>query len=174
MVAISNLSILLLGTLAMLASGTTTPAKLTKKQMAQVVDCQVQCIYSKPPFGNKPDFRVDQFMRVKSYGKMPYLVKNMQPIVDPCHDKFVTFHKNITKITEKNFNEYVLCDSKTLTKNENVYYAKNFNYKKAGFSKKEWSVFRNHTVPGFRRALHNCRGGCRRVHVAHKKVHFQG
>ncbi|KAF9991741.1 hypothetical protein BGZ80_010636, partial [Entomortierella chlamydospora] len=82
----------------------------------------------------------------------------------PCLRNLTKFGGNYKKVTEENFESYVLCNSKTLTKNEDVYFAKNFNYKKNGFTDKEWTVFRNRTVPGFRRALHNCRGGCRKIH----------
>ncbi|KAG0248146.1 hypothetical protein BG011_000422 [Mortierella polycephala] len=92
----------------------------------------------------------------------------MQPIVKPCLKQLQKLKGDTCKVNEDNFQAYVLCNSKTLTKNENVYFDKNFDWKKNGFNKKEWTQFRNHTVPGFRRALHNCRGGCRRIHFAHK------
>ncbi|KAF8923270.1 hypothetical protein EDD21DRAFT_58834 [Dissophora ornata] len=170
MVAISKSFLLVLGTaIAYATAKTATPAPTySPEEMSQVIDCQEQCISLTPPFGHKPDINVAEYMRVKSYGRMNYLIKNMQPIVKPCSKGFEKFKGNSSMVTVDNFNTYVLCDSKTLTKNEDVYYANNFNWKKHGFNSTEWTQFRNHTVPGFRRALHICRGGCRRIHFAHK------
>ncbi|KAG0346896.1 hypothetical protein BG004_000587 [Podila humilis] len=156
--------------LALVVIGTaaqTTPAPApahTPKEMSQVVDCQAQCIGLPPAFGNKPDHTVQNFMRVPFHRRMLYLYRNMQPVVNPCLKNLRKFKGDYTKVTEDNFQSYVLCNSKTLTKNEEQYFSKSFNYKKNGFTKKEWTEFRNRTLPGFRRALHNCRGGCRRIH----------
>ncbi|KAG0036123.1 hypothetical protein BGZ82_004672 [Podila clonocystis] len=99
---------------------------------------------------------------------MPYLVKNIQPIVKPCLKNLKKLKGDASKVTEENFQEYVLCNSKTLGKNEEPYFAKNFNYKKNGFNDKQWTEFRNRTLPAFRSALHRCRGGCRKIHFAKK------
>ncbi|KAK3807956.1 MAG: hypothetical protein JOS17DRAFT_766383 [Linnemannia elongata] len=178
MVAISKSFLLLLGTAIACAAAQTTPVPPKKtpaptpvyspEEMSQVIDCQTQCISLIPPFGHKPDINVAEYMAVKDYGRMPYMIKNMQPIVKPCIKQLLKLKGNATRVTKDSFESYVLCNSKTLTKNEDVYFAPNFNWKKDGFSPKEWTQFRNHTLPGFRRALHICRGGCRRIHFAHK------
>ncbi|KAF9139301.1 hypothetical protein BGX30_008154 [Mortierella sp. GBA39] len=181
MVAISKSILLLLGTaiacaaatktVAPAAAPTKTPAPVpvySPEEMSQVVDCQTQCISLIPPFGHPPDINVKEYMKVKDYGRMSYMIKNMQPIVKPCIKQLQKLKGNASKVTDDSFEAYVLCDSKTLTKNEDVYFAKDFNWKKDGFNQKEWTQFRNHTLPGFRRALHICRGGCRRIHFAHK------
>ncbi|KAG0095685.1 hypothetical protein BGZ93_005579 [Podila epicladia] len=164
MVAITK-AIFLLGAAIVCATAqkTVTPAH-TPKEMSRVVDCQTQCIFLTPPFGNPKDHRVMKFMRRDDHGRMPYLIKNIQPIVKPCLRNLLKLKGNSSLVTEDNFQEYVLCNSKTLGKNEEPYFAKNFNYKKDGFTKKEWTEFRNRTLPAFRSALHRCRGGCRKIH----------
>ncbi|KAF9911761.1 hypothetical protein EC991_002489 [Linnemannia zychae] len=179
MVAITKSLLLILGAaVAMAAAQKTTPAKpkptpapapvYSPMEMSQVVDCQTQCVNLVPPFGHAPDINVRTYMKVKDYGRMNYMVKNMQPHIKPCIKNLQKLKGNAAKVTKDAFEAYVLCNSKTLTKNEDVYFAKNFNWKKAGFTSKEWTQFRNHTLPGFRKALHICRGGCRRIHFAHK------
>ncbi|KAF9426263.1 hypothetical protein BGZ76_002838 [Entomortierella beljakovae] len=159
------LSIVLLGTAMLFANAAKTAAPAhTPKEMSRVVDCQAQCIALPPPFRNKPTHHVKKFMRRSDHGRMSYLIKNIQPIVQPCLKNLRKLKGNANKVTEDNFQSYVLCNSKTLGKNEEPYFSKNFNYKKNGFSKKQWTEFRNHTLPAFRSALHRCRGGCRKVH----------
>ena len=88
MVAISKSFLLLLGAAIACATAQKTPAPTpehTPQEMSQVVDCQAQCISLTPPFGHPPDINVKQYMRVKDYGRMPYLIKNMQPIVKVQH-----------------------------------------------------------------------------------------
>ncbi|KAF9019826.1 hypothetical protein BGZ52_003069, partial [Haplosporangium bisporale] len=141
----------------------------TPEDMAKVMDCQTQCISLVPPFGHKPDYKVDHYMAVKDYGRMPYLIKNIQPIVQPCLRNITKADRAAKKVSTEKFEAYVLCNSKTLTKNETPYFAKNFNWKKNGFNQQQWTQFRNHTLPGFRRALHKCRGGCRKIHFPKAK-----
>lgn len=91
MVAISKSFLLLLGTAIACAAAQTTPVPPKKtpaptpvyspEEMSQVIDCQTQCISLIPPFGHKPDINVAEYMAVKDYGRMPYMIKNMQPIV---------------------------------------------------------------------------------------------
>ncbi|KAF9199982.1 hypothetical protein BGZ49_009820 [Haplosporangium sp. Z 27] len=145
-----------------------TPTVYSAVEMAQVVDCQVQCIDLKPPFGHKPDMNVAEYMRVKDYGKLPYLIKTMQPITDPCHSELLKLKGNSSLVTEKLFNNYVNCDGQTLRKNNDYYNSKAYNYKKHGFNSTTWARFKNHTLPAFTSALHICRGGCRRIHFAHR------
>ncbi|KAG0299584.1 hypothetical protein BGZ98_009924, partial [Dissophora globulifera] len=148
-------------------SASPTPT-YSPQEMSQVIDCQGQCIEMVPPFGHKPDMNVRTYMKVKDYGRMPYLITNMKKIVEPCDEELLKLKGDASKVTDPMFERYVLCDSKTLTLNENVYFDPKFNWKKEGFTSTEWTQFRNHTVPGFRKALHICRGGCRRIHFAHK------
>ncbi|KAF9929523.1 hypothetical protein FBU30_001493 [Linnemannia zychae] len=166
------LSVLVLGTALLSAHAKTQTPEIghTPVEMSKVVDCQAQCIAIKPPpFNNRPDHNVTKFMKVKDYGRMPYLFKNIQPIVEPCLKNMRKLKGNPNKVTRKLFEEYVLCNSKTLTKNEEQYFSKKFDYKMNGFTSKEWTQFRNHTLPGFRKALHLCRGGCRKIHFPPKK-----
>lgn len=96
MVAISKSFLLLLGTAIACATAQKTPAPkstpapkptpapapvYSPQEMSQVVDCQTQCISLIPPFGHKPDINVAEYMRVDDHGRMPYMIKNMQPIV---------------------------------------------------------------------------------------------
>ncbi|KAF9395348.1 hypothetical protein BGZ94_006562, partial [Podila epigama] len=108
--------------------------------MSQVIDCQTQCVNLVPPFGHKPDINVRTYMRVKDHGKMKYMIKNMQPHIKPCLKELLKLKGNRNKVTRDKFEAYVLCNSKTLTKNEEPYFVKNFNWKKAGFkTNKEWT-----------------------------------
>ncbi|KAG0257165.1 hypothetical protein DFQ27_005274 [Actinomortierella ambigua] len=182
MVAISKtFSILLLGAALLCANAQKTAPTPTKAapaptptysslDMAKVVDCQTQCVeINPPPFGHKPDHNVRKFMRRKDYGRMPYLIKNMQPHIQPCLKELRKLKGKTSKVTQANFQRYVLCNSKTLGKNEEPYFSKKFNWKKAGFTSAQWKEFRYKTLPAFRSALHKCRGGCRRIHFAKKK-----
>ncbi|KAF9914350.1 hypothetical protein BX616_008477 [Lobosporangium transversale] len=181
--ALVALSIVLLGVAAQKVTPTSTPTSTltptpapkpkpaptpnwSPEDMARVVDCQAQCISLKPPFGHKPDHTVDKFMRMNPHGRMPYMVKNMQPIVQPCLKELRKLKGKASKVTRAKFEAYVLCNSKTLGKNEDVYFSKRFNYRKDRFTNKQWTEFRTRTLPGFRRALHKCRGGCRKIHFA--------
>ncbi|KAG0298433.1 hypothetical protein BGZ96_012155 [Linnemannia gamsii] len=176
MVAISKSLLLLVGaaiacaTAAKAPASTPAPAPVySPMEMSQVVDCQTQCVkLATPPFGHAPDIEAKTYMKVKDYGRMNYLYKNMQTHIKPCIKELQKLKGNSSKVTKAKFEAYVLCNSKTLGKNEDVYFAKNFNWKKDKFTQKEWTTFRNHTLPGFRRALHICRGGCRRIHFAKK------
>ncbi|KAF9956905.1 hypothetical protein BGZ70_009727 [Mortierella alpina] len=179
MVALSKSLLLLLGTaIACAAAQKTSPAapaptpapapEHTALEMSQVIDCQTQCIAFKPPFSHPPDINAKMYMKVKDHGRMSYLYKNMRTHVKPCVKNLLKLKGKRSSVTKALFEEYVLCNSKTLGKNEDVYFNKNFNWKKEGFNKAQWTEFRNRTLPGFRRALHKCRGGCRRIHFAHK------
>lgn len=84
MVAISKSFLLLLGTAIACATAKTAPAPTpvySPQEMSQVIDCQTQCISLTPPFGHPPDINVKTYMKVKDYGRMPYMIKNMQPVV---------------------------------------------------------------------------------------------
>ncbi|KAG0222013.1 hypothetical protein BGW42_006999 [Actinomortierella wolfii] len=167
MVSITKSLLFLLG--AAIATSAAAPApEYTPQEMAKVIDCQVQCINNAPLFGNTPSINVRDFMKRFPYGRMPYLVKNMQAVVKPCLKELRGLKGDASKVTKENFERYVLCNSKTLTKNEEVYRSKNFNWKKAGFTQKQWTEFDKKTLPAFRSALHTCRGGCRRIHFAKK------
>ncbi|KAF9274405.1 hypothetical protein BGZ68_000701 [Mortierella alpina] len=179
MVALSKSLLLLLGTAIACAAAqkTSAPApkpspapapEWTPQEMSQVIDCQTQCVAFKPPFNHPPDITAKMYMKVPTYGRTNYLYKNMQKHVKPCVQELLKLKGNASKVTRAKFEAYVLCNSKTLGKNEDVYFAKNFNWKKEGFTQKQWTEFRNRTLPGFRRGLHTCRGGCRRIHFAHK------
>ncbi|KAF9972284.1 hypothetical protein BGZ73_004601 [Actinomortierella ambigua] len=181
MVAIAKSFTVLLLSAALLCANAQKPTPTTPKptptptpthsslDMAKVVDCQTQCVNLIPPFGHKPDHNVKKFMRRDDFGRLPYLIKNMQPHIKPCTKELRALKGNTKKVTEANFQRYVLCNSKTLSKNEEKYFDPKFNYKKAGFTTKQWKEFRYKTVPAFRSALHRCRGGCRRIHFAKKK-----
>ncbi|KAF9921951.1 hypothetical protein BGZ65_009956 [Modicella reniformis] len=139
------LSIVLLGTAITCANAQKTVApEHTPKEMASVVDCQAQCISLIPPFGNPPD-------------------------IIPCLRELRKLNGDDSKVTKDKFEAYVLCNSKTLGKNEDIYFATTFDYKKNGFNQAEWTEFRNRTIPGFRRALHRCRGGCRKINFPKAK-----
>ncbi|KAG0318591.1 hypothetical protein BGZ97_003528 [Linnemannia gamsii] len=170
MVAITKSIFLLLGAaIACAAAAAPAPTpEYSPMEMSQVIDCQTQCVKFTPPFGHAPDIEAKTYMKVKDYGRINYLYKNMRTHIKPCVKELLKLKGNATKVTKDKFEAYVLCNSKTLGKNEDVYFAKNFNWKKDGFTSKEWTTFRNHTLPGFRRGLHACRGGCRRIHFAHK------
>ncbi|KAF9578522.1 hypothetical protein BGW38_005627 [Lunasporangiospora selenospora] len=184
------LSIVLLGTVLISADAQKAPAPPKKTpapapehsplDMSRVIDCQAQCIELDPPFKNRPDHNVRKFMRRSDFGRMPYLIKNIQPVVqvqttanpvlsNPCLKNIRKLKGKSSKVTKENFEAYVLCNSKTLGKNEEIYFSKTFNPKKNGFNSKQWTEFRNKTLPAFRSALHKCRGGCRKIHFAKKK-----
>ncbi|KAG0233792.1 hypothetical protein B0O80DRAFT_527470 [Mortierella sp. GBAus27b] len=168
MVAISNLftisATLAAAAFCVSAQKITAPGR-SPKELAEVMDCQAHCIERPPIFGNKPDPKhtVTDFMKMRDpYDKMPFLVKNMQEIAKPCYANVTGMH-TYTQLDSPTFEWYVNCNGQTLARNENQYKG-DYDYKKNGFTDKEWKEFNDFTLKGFRRALHNCRGDCRRIH----------
>ncbi|KAF9371420.1 hypothetical protein CPB97_001970, partial [Podila verticillata] len=116
----------------------------TLEDISKELDCQAQCIFLTPPFGNKQTgYNVTRYMNVDDNGRTPYMIKNMQPIAKPCLKQLYNLKGNVSKITREIFDDYVLCNSETLRKNNDVYSAKGFNWKKNGFNKKQQEQFQS-------------------------------
>ncbi|CAO3566660.1 unnamed protein product [Mortierella alpina] len=179
MVAVSKLLLLLMGTVIACAAAQKTSAPKPKpvpvpapehsaEEMSKVIDCQTQCIAFKPPFNHPPDINAAMYMKVRDQSRINYLYKNMRTHVKPCVQHLLKLKGDTSKVTEREFNDYVQCNSKTLRKINDAY-DKIVRWKDEGFkTAADWTQFRKHTLRQFTSALHKCRGGCRRIHFAHK------
>jgi hypothetical protein len=80
MVAITKSIFLLLGAaIACAAAAAPAPTpEYSPMEMSQVIDCQTQCVKFTPPFGHAPDIEAKTYMKVKDYGRINYLYKNMR------------------------------------------------------------------------------------------------